>query len=77
MLGSMPESAFTHATAREFQQLMREECGVELSVEAAWTRATQLTALYRMLMGPIPEDPGIQTSCRLPSTAVDKSEVVE
>ena len=64
---NMPESGLTHEKARAFQQLMREECGVELSIEDAWKRAARLVALYRMLMGPIPEDPGVRTSVRQPS----------
>ena len=63
----MPQAGLTLDKAREFQQLMRQECGVELSVEAARTRAAQLIALYRMLMGPIPEDPEVRTSARQPS----------
>ncbi len=53
----MPESGLSREKAIEFQWLVREECGVELSAEEAWTRASRLVALYRMLMGPIPEDP--------------------
>lgn len=60
--GHMPGSGLTHEKAREFQRLMREECGVEMPIEAAWTRAAQLIALYRMLMGPIPEDPEVNGS---------------
>jgi hypothetical protein len=58
--GGMLEPILTHEKAGEFQQLMREECGVELTLEEASTRASQLIALYRMLMGPIPEDPGFE-----------------
>lgn len=48
----------TPADVREFQIIMREECGVELDDAAAWERARELANLYRMLLGPIPEDPG-------------------
>ena len=58
----MRDLVLLHENVREFQQLMRKECGVELTLEEAWTRATQLIALYRMLMGPIPEDPAVRTS---------------
>ena len=57
----------------EFQRLMLEECGVELTLPDAWSRATQLIALYRMLMGPIPEDVAVQTSDRLPPGTVEKA----
>lgn len=44
---------------REFQQLVRQCCGVSLEDGEAWTRATQLVDLLRMLMRPIPEDPEV------------------
>ena len=58
--GGMPEPALTHEDAAAFRRLMREECGVELTLEEAAARAAQLITLYRMLMGPIPEDPGFE-----------------
>jgi hypothetical protein len=45
------------AEIREFQAIVREECGVELEAVEAWNRANELLALYRVLLGPIPEDP--------------------
>ena len=58
----------------EFKALMRDECGVDLSNQEAWNRATELLGLFRMLMGPIPEDSEVgqmpdvvQTSSDLPS----------
>lgn len=42
---------------REFQELVRRECGIELTDQEAWDRATVLIDLYRMFLGPIPEDP--------------------
>lgn len=53
----MPGPGLSREKTIEFQRLVREECGVELSFEEAWTRASRLVALYRMLMEPIPEDP--------------------
>lgn len=53
----MPESGLSREKVIEFQRLVREECGLELPIEEAWARATRLVTLYRMLMGPIPEDP--------------------
>ena len=47
----------TEADVEKFRRLMREECGVELSLVEAWTRATRLVAMFRALLGPIPEDP--------------------
>jgi hypothetical protein len=42
---------------REFQQLIAKETGVQLSTQDAWDRATELIALMRMLISPLPEDP--------------------
>lgn len=47
----------TPADVREFQQIMREECGVTLDDAEAWTRARELANLYRILLRPLPEDP--------------------
>lgn len=46
----------TEADVEEFRRLMREECGVELSLVDAWARATRLVGMFRALLGPIPED---------------------
>jgi hypothetical protein len=46
-----------HPDVAEFQQIMRDECGVVLDDTEAWNRATELVTLYRTLLGPIPEDP--------------------
>jgi hypothetical protein len=32
---------------------------VELSPEEAWKRASEVLALFRMLLGPLPEDHGV------------------
>ena len=73
----MPESGLTRVAVAEFQRLMREDCGVELTIEQAWSRATQLVTLYRMLMGPIPEDPEVRTSEHLTCRTVDESGVLQ
>ena len=52
----------TELDVEEFRRLMREECGVELSLVEAWDRATRLVAMFRAFLGPIPEDPG--AGCR-------------
>lgn len=55
----MTDWPLSEGKVREFQSLVLEECGVEMPFEIAWKRASQLIALYRMLMAPIPEDPGV------------------
>ncbi|MCC6348400.1 MAG: hypothetical protein IT347_02280 [Candidatus Eisenbacteria bacterium] len=39
-----------------FRDIMRRECGLELTPEEAWARAIELLALFRMMLGPLPED---------------------
>ena len=51
-------SRLTEADVHAFRRLMLEECGVELSLAEAWPRATRMVAMFRALLGPIPEDPG-------------------
>jgi len=51
-------SQLSQADVEEFRRLMREECGVELTLAEGWERATKMVALFRVLIGPIPEDPG-------------------
>ena len=51
-------SWLTEEDVQAFRRLMQEECGVEISLAEAWTRATKLVAMLRALLGPIPEDPG-------------------
>ncbi len=73
--GEKPEVGFlfTQEDIEEFKALMREECDVELTNREAWDRATDLVGLFRMLAGPIPEDPerngpdsGVRTLSNLP-----------
>ena len=40
----------------EFRELLHRECGEQLSPEEAWKRASEVLALFRMLLGPLPED---------------------
>lgn len=54
--GSVP-FVLTPPDIREFQQLLREHCGVVLDDAEAAVRANELVMLYRVLLGPIPEDP--------------------
>ena len=44
----------TDASVEELRSILREECGEELSLEQAWTRAVQLVALFRALIGITP-----------------------
>lgn len=57
----------------EFKGIIRREFGVEMSDRDAWNRVIELLNLYRMLLGPIPEDPeaqprqaGVQPPSHLP-----------
>ena len=46
----------SQADVDEFRALIHKECGEELSPEEAWKRASEVLALFRMLLGPLPED---------------------
>ena len=46
----------TQADVDELRELIHRECGESLGPEDAWKRATELLALFRMLLGPLPED---------------------
>lgn len=46
----------TQADVDRFKDIMRRECGAELTNEEAWSRAIELLAMFRMLLGPLPED---------------------
>ena len=48
--------ALSQADVEEFRKLVHRECGEELSPEEAWKRASEVLALFRMLLGPLPED---------------------
>jgi hypothetical protein len=53
--------ALSQADVEEFRELIHRECGEELSPEEAWKRASEVLALFRMLLGPLPEDQGVAT----------------
>jgi len=57
----VPTGALTAQDVDEFRTILRDTCGEEMSSEEAWKRATAVSALARMLLGPIPEDPGHST----------------
>jgi len=46
----------TEAEVRRLQDILRRECGMEVTLEVAWARAIELLALFRMLLGPFPGD---------------------
>jgi hypothetical protein len=73
----MSEATLDREAVLQFQRLMQEECGVDLTLEQAWARAIQMVGLYRMLLGPIPEDAEVQTSARMPPGAVDGGRMLE
>jgi hypothetical protein len=56
--GGISGPSLTLAAVREFQAIVREESGIEMDEVEAWNRANDLLALYRVMLGPIPEDPG-------------------
>lgn len=53
-------SRLTEEDVQAFRRLMLEECGVDLSLAEAWPRALKLVAMFRALIGPIPEDPALR-----------------
>jgi len=71
------ETTINREAALQFQRLMLEECGVDLTLEQAWARAIQMVGLYRMLLGPIPEDAEVLTSTRMPLGTVDDAGMLE
>jgi hypothetical protein len=48
--------ALSQSDVEELRELIHRECGEELSLEEAWKRASEVLALFRMLLGPLPED---------------------
>jgi hypothetical protein len=52
-------SQVSQADIDEFKATIRAECGVEMSDREAWNRVIELRNMYRNLLGPIPEDPGL------------------
>ncbi len=63
--GDAPNERFALGLTRpdvdEFRALIHKECGESLSPEEAWTRATEVLALFRMLLGPLSEDQSGET----------------
>ncbi len=46
----------TKAEVQHLQDILRRECGIDLTLEAAWARAIELLALFRLLLEPARED---------------------
>ena len=63
-----PESAtrygfgLTEAAVCRLQEILRHERESEVTLDQAWARAIELLGLFRMLLGPISEDPRPQGS---------------
>lgn len=58
------------ADVEEFRDILESECGETLGFEDAWSRAIEVLALCRMLLGPLPDDPSsVQTSSGLVRSA--------
>jgi hypothetical protein len=55
-LGPLSPVALTDEQVAEFQQIMKEESGEELTLEQARIKATQLIGLTRMLLRPLPKE---------------------
>lgn len=65
-----PDPVPTPAHIHEFQRIVQETTGASLFDQEAWERATELVSLFRMFVGPLPEDDqgaAVQTSSILPS----------
>jgi hypothetical protein len=45
----------TEAEVRRLQDILRRG-GQDVTIEQAWARAIELLSLFRMLLGPLPED---------------------
>lgn len=46
----------TETEVRRLQDILRREGGSEITLEQAWARAIELLGLFRILLGPLPED---------------------
>jgi len=60
---NMPAQRFgaglTEAEVRRFQTILREQCGIELPLPEAWSRAIELLSLVEVLLQwrDVPEQP--------------------
>jgi hypothetical protein len=51
-----PHIPITPADVAEFRRLVAEELNVTLDEHEAWDRLADLLAVYRVILGPLPED---------------------
>ena len=65
-------AGLTEAEVRRFQTILREECGVDLALPEAWSRAIELLSLVEMLLqargvfeGPNESSTGVRASSLL------------
>jgi len=55
----------------EFKDIVWRTRGIELNNREAWNQVIELMNLFRMIHGPLPEDPEwVRTSSRLPPRSV-------
>jgi hypothetical protein len=52
----------TEAAVRGLQEILRREGESDITLDQAWARAIELLSLFRMMLGPSPEDPRPQGS---------------
>jgi len=55
-----PGFALNQADIDEFRVIVQRTSGQAIDNSAAWNRAIELLSLFRILIGPIPEDPAIR-----------------
>lgn len=46
----------TEAEVRRLQGILQRETESEVTLDQAWARAIELLSLFRMLLGPLPDD---------------------
>lgn len=46
----------TEADVQELRQIMRRECGIDLTLEQAWARGIELLAFAKMLVEALPPE---------------------
>ena len=54
-------AGLTEDEVRRFQAILREECGVDVGLPEAWSRAIELLAFARMLLKALPRHDSLKT----------------
>ncbi len=54
---AFPLIPITPTDVADFRRIVAEEFGVTLEEREAWGRLADLLTLYRIVLGPLPEDP--------------------